>query len=73
VTSDGRRRIGRSGLLLSAAAGAVVALAVSVALSGSSRHWNNDDLRALAALHGNNFEAVDTSGLHVDPNSGKAR
>lgn len=36
-------------------------------------HWNNDDLHALDALHGSDFEAVDTSGLMVDANSGKAR
>lgn len=35
--------------------------------------WNNDDLRALEALHGSDFEAVDTSGLLIDANSGKAR
>jgi hypothetical protein len=35
--------------------------------------WNNDDLQALGTLHGSDFEAVDTSGLMVDANSGKAR
>ncbi len=35
--------------------------------------WNNDDLRTLDTLHGSEFEAVDTSGLQIDPNSGKAR
>jgi hypothetical protein len=35
--------------------------------------WDNDDLHALDALHGSDFEAVDTSGLLVDANSGKAR
>jgi hypothetical protein len=36
-------------------------------------HWNNDDLQALRTLHGSDFQAVDTSGLMVDANSGKAR
>jgi hypothetical protein len=35
--------------------------------------WNNDDLRALGTLHGSDFEAVDTSGLLVDQNSGRVR
>lgn len=35
--------------------------------------WNNDDLRALGTLTGGDFEAVDTSGLMADPNSGKVR
>jgi hypothetical protein len=35
--------------------------------------WNNDDLQALGTLHGSDFEAVDTSGLLVSANSGKAR
>jgi hypothetical protein len=35
--------------------------------------WNNDDLRALGTLHGSDFEAVDTSGLLADPNSGRVR
>jgi hypothetical protein len=32
--------------------------------------WNNDDLHQLGALHGSDFEMVDTSGLMADPNSG---
>ncbi len=32
--------------------------------------WNNDDLHALTAIDGSNFEAVDVSPLMVDPNSG---
>ena len=35
--------------------------------------WNNDALRALANLHGSDFEAVDSSGLVVDPNSAAVR
>ncbi|HEX5120147.1 MAG TPA: hypothetical protein VFW65_33600 [Pseudonocardiaceae bacterium] len=35
--------------------------------------WDNDDLQALQTLHGSDFEAVDTSGLLIDANSGKAR
>jgi hypothetical protein len=35
--------------------------------------WDNDDLHALDALHGSDFEAVDTSGLLIDATSGKAR
>jgi hypothetical protein len=35
--------------------------------------WNNDDLHALAALHGNDFEAVDTSSLLTEQNSAQAR
>jgi hypothetical protein len=31
--------------------------------------WNNDALRALAGLHGGDFEAVDASGLQVDKDS----
>src|ERR1041385_313743 len=33
-------------------------------------HWNNDMLHLLDSLTGNDFEAVDTSGLMVDYNSG---
>ncbi len=33
-------------------------------------HWDNDMLHQLDVLTGNDFEAVDTSGLMVDPNSG---
>jgi hypothetical protein len=35
--------------------------------------WDNDALRALAALHGSDFEAVDTAPLMADPNSGRIR
>lgn len=34
--------------------------------------WNNDTLRQLAALTGNDFEAVDESGLQLDANSAQA-
>jgi hypothetical protein len=33
--------------------------------------WNNDELRALGAVVGSNFEVVDSSSLMVDPNSGR--
>jgi hypothetical protein len=44
-------------------------------LSGApDERWNNDDLHLLqASVHGSDFEAVDESGLMVDPNSGAAR
>jgi hypothetical protein len=35
--------------------------------------WDNDALRALGSLRGDDFEAVDTSALMVDPDSGKVR
>ena len=36
--------------------------------------WNNDDLHLLQTrVHGSDFEAVDESGLMIDPNSGQAR
>ncbi|HEX5405243.1 MAG TPA: hypothetical protein VFX16_23435 [Pseudonocardiaceae bacterium] len=35
--------------------------------------WNNDELQTLGTLHGNDFEAIDTSGPEVDANSGKSR
>ena len=35
--------------------------------------WNNDMLRALHDFHGSDFEAVDESGLMIDPNSGQSR
>jgi hypothetical protein len=35
--------------------------------------WDNDDLRALRSLTGRDFEAVDTSPLMVDPDSGRYR
>ena len=34
--------------------------------------WDNDMLHLLDALTGDDFEAVDTSGMLVDPNSGEA-
>jgi len=34
--------------------------------------WNNDDLHALTAITGSNFEAVDTTVLMVSPDSGQA-
>jgi hypothetical protein len=34
--------------------------------------WNNDALSALGSLHGNDFEAVDTTGLIANPNSSQA-
>jgi hypothetical protein len=43
-------------------------------LSGApDSRWNNDDLHNLGLLHGSDFEAVDVSGLMVDPNSGQAK
>ena len=42
-------------------------------LSGApDSRWNNDDLHNLGLLHGSDFEAVDVSGLMIDPNSGQA-
>jgi hypothetical protein len=33
-------------------------------ISGApSRHWSNDDLHRLGAVHGSDFEVVDTSSL----------
>jgi hypothetical protein len=34
--------------------------------------WNNDALSALGSLHGNDFEAVDTTGLMANPDSSRA-
>ncbi len=34
--------------------------------------WDNDALHALGALNGSNFEAVDTSGMMISPNSAAA-
>jgi hypothetical protein len=43
-------------------------------LSGApDARWNNDDLRNLARVKGSDFEAVDVSGLMVNPDSGQAR
>jgi len=36
-------------------------------------HWDNDALRALKSLTGNNFEVVDTSGLITSKTSGTTR
>jgi hypothetical protein len=36
-------------------------------------HWDNDMLHLLDVLTGNDFEAVDTSELMLDVNSGKAK
>jgi hypothetical protein len=36
-------------------------------------HWNNDALHALGALTGADFEAVDTSGLMLSPDSAACR
>jgi hypothetical protein len=42
-------------------------------ISGApDERWDNDMLHLLDALTGNDFEAVDTSVLMVDPNSGEA-
>lgn len=35
--------------------------------------WDNDLLRELGAIHGSDFEAVDTQGLIVDPDSGAVK
>jgi hypothetical protein len=35
--------------------------------------WNNTDLHNLGVIQGSDFEAVDVSGLMIDPNSGQAR
>lgn len=43
-------------------------------ISGTQdQRWNNDELSALSALTGSDFEAVDTSSLQVSANSGAAR
>ncbi len=43
-------------------------------LSGEpDERWSNDALRALKTLRGSDFEAVDTSGLMVDKDSGECR
>ena len=43
-------------------------------LSGvPDERWDNDDLHSLSQLKGSDFEAVDTSRLMADPDSGKAR
>jgi hypothetical protein len=35
--------------------------------------WDNDDLQALRAIKGSDFEAIDASSLMVSPDSGQAR
>jgi len=35
--------------------------------------WDDDDLHLLAQIHGTDFEAVDESGLMVDPDSGQVQ
>jgi hypothetical protein len=43
-------------------------------LSGApDSRWNNDDLHKLGTIPGSAFEAVDESGLMIDPNSGEAK
>jgi hypothetical protein len=43
-------------------------------ISGApDERWDNDVLHLLHNLHGSNFEAVDESGLMIDPNSGQSR
>jgi hypothetical protein len=44
-------------------------------LSGApDDRWDNDDLRQLQErVHGSDFEAVESSGLRLDPNSGQAK
>lgn len=37
------------------------------------QHWNNDELHLLDAITGNDFEAVDTSVLMVEVNSGEVK
>ena len=42
-------------------------------ISGApDNHWNNDDLHALGAIPGSDFEAIDESSLQVNANSGQA-
>jgi hypothetical protein len=46
----------------------------SIFLSGlPDERWNNDDLRTLRQIHASDFEAIDESGLMIDPNSGESR
>src|SRR5581483_6079438 len=35
--------------------------------------WDNEDLHALTTIPGSSFEAVDESGLMVDPDSGQVQ
>jgi hypothetical protein len=42
-------------------------------LSGApDRRWDDEDLHALTALHGGDFEVVDESSLMIDPDSSRA-
>ena len=34
--------------------------------------WDNSELQSLSGVHGSDFEAVDASGLMLDPDSGEA-
>jgi hypothetical protein len=46
----------------------------SIFLSGTQDdRWDNDDLHTLQQIHGSDFEAIDESGLMIDPNSGQSR
>ena len=43
-------------------------------ISGApDERWNNDNLQRFSALLGSNFEAIDATGLMVDPNSGATK
>ncbi len=39
----------------------------------SDPRWNDEELNQLKTLHGSDFEAVDESGLMVNPDSGQAQ
>jgi hypothetical protein len=43
-------------------------------LSGApDERWNNESLRELKTVRGSDFEAVDSSSLQIDPDSGQVR
>ena len=43
-------------------------------ISGApDERWNNDNLHTIGALLGSSFEAIDATGLMVDPNSGATK
>ncbi|MEQ1907470.1 MAG: hypothetical protein ABMA15_01520 [Vicinamibacterales bacterium] len=43
-------------------------------ISGApDERWNNDNLHTFGSLLGSNFEAIDATGLMVDPNSGATK
>jgi hypothetical protein len=43
-------------------------------ISGApDERWDNNALHTMGNLHGSDFEAVDESGLMIDPNSGQSR